>query len=170
MQPSILDWSTISQHLDDIDCVGVVAQAFRDYSLGLSVIPPVGELQFEAPRGEAHIKYGYIRGGQYYVVKIASGFYENPVLGLPASQGLMLLFRQSTGQLRCILLDEGRLTDERTGAAGTCDSMPRAPSNPWIGLIGSGTQARQQLKYLKPFTSCRTLRVWSPSKAQLPDS
>ena len=47
-------------------------------------MPPPGELIFQDPPGDVHIKYGYIAGGDYYVVKIASGFYDNPRHGLPS--------------------------------------------------------------------------------------
>lgn len=82
------------------------------------MVPPVGELIFDDPPGDTHIKYGYIRNDAYYVIKIASGFYDNPKLGLSATNGLMLLFSQRTGELVSILLDEGHLTNIRTAAAG----------------------------------------------------
>ena len=78
MQPRIRYWPTISQNLGDIDCIGGVTQAFRDDSLGLSVIPPIGERQFEAPRGEAHIEYECIRGEQSYIPLVST---KTPPLG-----------------------------------------------------------------------------------------
>ena len=87
------------------------------YSQGRAVVPPVGELLFEDPPADVHIKYGYVRGDGYYVIKVASGFYQNPQLGLPSSNGLMLLFSRHTGVLEAVLLDEGHLTDVRTAAA-----------------------------------------------------
>ena len=30
------------------------------------------------PPGDVHIKYGYMTSDEYYVIKIASGFYDNP--------------------------------------------------------------------------------------------
>ncbi|MBN1272884.1 MAG: hypothetical protein JXB26_11510 [Candidatus Aminicenantes bacterium] len=47
---------------------------------------------FEKPPVDVHIKYGYIKKDNVYVIKIASGFYENENLGLPSGNGLMLLF------------------------------------------------------------------------------
>ena len=61
------------------------------YSQGKAIIPPVGELLFNKPPGDVHIKYGYIKDDDYYVIKIASGFYDNPKIGLSSSNGLMLL-------------------------------------------------------------------------------
>ena len=103
----IADKSRITESLRDIDLVPAMESAFRVYSAGLAVVPPVAELLFDSPPGDVHIKYGYVRGELYYVVKVASGFYQNPGLGLPSSTGLMLLFAQQTGQLEAVLLDEG---------------------------------------------------------------
>ncbi|MEP1788828.1 hypothetical protein, partial [Reichenbachiella sp.] len=126
-----------------------------------TVVPPVGELLFSEPKGEAHIKYGYIKQDDYYVIKVASGFYDNPKLGIASSQGLMLLFSQKTGQPVAVLLDEGHLTDIRTAAAGALAAKYFAPEHiTAIGVIGTGIQARLQLEYLQKNTPCKTAWVW----------
>ena len=33
------------------------------------MIPPIGELTFDEPPGDVHIKYGYIKGEPNYVIK-----------------------------------------------------------------------------------------------------
>jgi ornithine cyclodeaminase len=144
--------------LPDLDVQGAVERALAAYSRGEAVIPPVGEMHLEA--GEVHLKYGYLRGGKHYVVKIASGFYGNPALGLPSSNGLMLLFDQDTGQPVAVLLDEGRLTDARTAAAGAVAATFLAPEVEAIGIVGTGIQARLQLQALSTVTPCRDVVVW----------
>ena len=128
--PAIVALPQIREALEKIDpvegIIGEIEQGFVAYSQGKVVVPPVGELLFDQPRGETHIKYGYIRGDDYFVVKIASGFYENPKIGLPAGSGLMLLFSRLTGELLCILLDEGHLTNVRTAAAGARSKSPKS--------------------------------------------
>jgi len=144
----VAEWSRIEPALVDVDLLEEMAQGFQAYSAGKCVVPPVGELLLEEPRGEVHIKYGYVRGGEHYVVKIASGFPGNPALGLPVGDGLMLLFRQDTGQLARVLLDEGHLTDERTAAAGALASKTLAPPDVRrIGILGTGVQARLQASH-----------------------
>ena len=91
-------------------------EAFIAHANGEVIIPPVGEMTFDDPPGDVHIKYGAFHHGEHYIVKIASGFYNNDQLGVPSSQGMMILFCQQTGQPSCILLDEGKLTDARTAA------------------------------------------------------
>lgn len=130
-------------------------------SQGGAVIAPVSSLQFKDPKGDVHIKSGALLGGDVFVIKIASGFYANPLLGLPSSNGAMLLFSQKTGALMTILLDEGLLTDLRTGLAGAIAAKYLAPPNiTKIGIIGAGTQAREQLHHLQYVTQCRDVLVW----------
>ncbi len=147
--------------LKDLDLVGAMEEGFIAYSNGNTVVPPVGELLFEEPKGDAHIKYGYIKNDGYYCVKIASGFYDNAALGISSSQGLILLFNQNTGQTLAVLLDDGLLTDVRTAAAGAVAAKYFAPDTiRAIGIIGTGIQAQQQLELLKTQTDCKTVWVW----------
>jgi ornithine cyclodeaminase len=145
--------------LPAIDLLPAIEDGFAAYSHGRSVVPPVGELLLD--KGEVHIKYGYIEGEDYYVIKIASGFYGNPALGLPSSNGVMLLYRQKTGEPACVLFDEGYLTDVRTAVAGAIAAKYLAPRNVGrIGIVGTGTQARLQLQYLDAVTDCRKVLAW----------
>jgi ornithine cyclodeaminase len=139
-----------------------IEKAFSAYSQGLAVVPPVGELLFEDPPGDAHIKFGYLRGDDTFLVKIATGFYENAQKGLAPSSGLMVVFDQRTGFVRAILLDEGLLTNLRTAAAGAVAAKYLAPKSiDVIGILGSGVQARLQAEHLKPVTPCRKIVLWA---------
>ncbi|MEM7354108.1 MAG: ornithine cyclodeaminase family protein [Acidobacteriota bacterium] len=160
----VIDLDQIRQALESVDVLEEVAAGFVAYSHGESVVPPVGELVLEDPPGDVHIKYGYLRGGETYVIKIASGFYDNPKRGLPSSNGLMLVFDRETGQPQAILLDEGYLTDVRTAAAGALAARHLAPSSVQrIGIVGAGIQARLQLEYLAQICDCRQVLAWGRS-------
>ena len=128
-------------------------------------MPPVGEMVFDDPPGDVHIKYGYIKGDEYYVIKIASGFYGDTSLGISPSQGgVMLLFDQKTGQEVAILADECYLTNVRTAVAGGICAEILAPKKiDCIGVIGTGVQARMQVAYLSGVTECRKVKVWGRS-------
>jgi len=146
---------------ETIDVLHWMEQAFIAYSQGNTVIPPVGHLQFTDPPGDTCIKYGYQKGADTFVVKIASGFYLNPKIQLPASTGIMVVFSQKTGVPQAVLLDGGYLTDLRTGAAGAVATKYLAPQNfKTIGIVGTGTQARFQLLALRSITDCRDVLVW----------
>lgn len=158
---TVINLTEIKSILPHIDVVAAMEEGFIQYSNGKTVVPPVGELLFEEPKGDAHIKYGYIKNDAYYVIKVASGFYDNVKLGIPSSQGLMLLFDQKTGIPKAVLLDEGYLTDIRTAAAGALSAKYFAPKNiKAIGIIGTGIQARLQLEYLQKNTPCDTVWIW----------
>lgn len=152
--------------LPSLDLLPAIEAGFVSYSAGQAVVPPVGELLLD--KGDVHIKYGYLRQDEYYVIKIASGFYDNPGLGLPSGNGLMLLFSQETGTLVSILLDEGYLTDTRTAVAGAIAAKHLAPGTvSRIGIVGTGTQARLQLEHLKHATDCRQVLVWGRGESRL---
>jgi ornithine cyclodeaminase len=164
----ILSLDQIKSALPSVDLMGEIEEGFIAYSQGRAVVPPVGELVMKDPPGDVHIKYGYLTGDDYYVIKIASGFYENYKLDLPSGNGMMLVFSQKTGVIEAILLDEAYLTDVRTAIAGAIAAKYLAPANvERIGIVGTGMQARLQLEYLAPITSCREVLVWGRSEDKL---
>ena len=157
----IFNLDQIKKVLATLDIVKDLEAGFIAYSRGQVVVPPVGELSFADPPGDTHIKYGYIKGDDYFVIKIASGFYDNPKINLSSNSGLMLLFSQKTGLPAGILLDEGFLTDVRTAVAGQISAKYLAPKNiKRIGVFGTGVQARMQVQYLKSITACKDVIVW----------
>jgi ornithine cyclodeaminase/alanine dehydrogenase-like protein (mu-crystallin family) len=163
----ILTRTQIEQMVSIPAVLDAVEQGFAVYSRGKTVIPPVAALHFDYPPGDCHIKYGYTKDGIYYVVKIASGFHDNPNLGIPAGNGLMLLFDKQTGGLLAILLDEGYLTDLRTAAAGCIAAKYLAPKNvSCIGIVGTGAQAYYQLKLLSFETKCRRVMIWGRNESK----
>ncbi len=167
VEPSkIIERDEMAAVLPSLDLLPDIEQAFVAYSEGRAVVPPVGELLLDD--GEVHIKYGCLRDGEFYVIKVASGFFKNSELGLPSGNGLMLLFEQKTGMLGSILLDQGLLTEVRTAVAGAIVAKHLAPrAVRRIGIVGTGTQARLQLEHLKPVTSCRAVLVCGRSEDKL---
>ncbi|MFX0091941.1 MAG: ornithine cyclodeaminase family protein [Candidatus Hodarchaeota archaeon] len=164
----IIQLSQIKEILKNIDPIQKIEEGFIAYSQGKVVVPPVGEMLFDDPPGDCHIKYGFIKKDDYYVVKIAQGFYNNPKIGLPSTNGLNILFSQKTGAIICILLDEGYLTDVRTAAAGAVVAKYMAPRQvKQIGIFGYGIQGKMQLEYLKSVVNCRNVLVWGRTQEGL---
>jgi len=156
----------IHQILPSLDLVTEIEKGFMAYSQGRVVVPPIGEMILDS--GEVHIKYGYIKGDEYYVIKIASGFYEDPASDKMIGNGMMMLFSQKSGEPVCALLDEGHLTNIRTAVAGAIVAKHLAPSRvDKIGIVGAGTQGRLQLTHLKEIVSCRNVLVWGTGSKEL---
>ena len=160
----------ITRAVDIPRLIEELAEGFVAYSSGNVVVPPVAHLGFDEPRGDVHIKYGYIQDDDVFVIKIADGFDENPALGLPPGDGMLLVFDRRTGMARAVLLDHAYLTDLRTAAAegpdvGTLiDAVaarllaPRVVKR--IGVIGTGVQGHLQLELLRRVVDCRSAMVF----------
>ena len=166
--PVVVPLAEIKKALAAIDPIPLIEEGFAAYSRGEVVVPPVGELVFNDPPGDVHIKYGYIKGDDFYVIKIASGFTNNPKLGLPSGDGLMLVFSQKTGVLEAILLDEGYLTNLRTAVAGAVVAKYLAPSRVTaVGVVGAGVQGRMQLDWLRRVRKFDEAVVWGIDEEEL---
>lgn len=165
MSLPIIDEAALRAAVSPADAVNAIREAFRADGLGHTVVPPVINLAIPGTHGEFHVKTAWVQGMDIVAVKVASGFYDNPALGLPTGSGLMALFDASTGLPVALLLDNGFLTDIRTGAAGAVAADYLAPARvTTVGVIGSGVQARHQVSCLhvvRPFTH---LRAWSPDR------
>ena len=63
---------------------------------------------------------------------------------------LWLCFDSKTGYLKCVLHDEGHLTNIRTAVAGAICAKYIAPTQiKGIGVVGTGIQAKNAIKVLK---------------------
>jgi ornithine cyclodeaminase/alanine dehydrogenase-like protein (mu-crystallin family) len=160
----IIDEAALRRGVTPALAVQVVREAFRADGEGRARVPPVINLDVPAHHGEFHVKTAYIEGVPYIAVKIASGFYDNPARGLPSGSGLMAVFDAATGMPAALLLDNGFLTDIRTGAAGAvaADVLARAHIAV-VGVIGSGVQARHQVRCLRVVRDFREVVAWSPN-------
>jgi ornithine cyclodeaminase len=127
----------------------VISEAYVASSSGHVQTGDVVHLSFPESNGDCHVKSGHILHTDTYVIKIASGFYDNPSKGLPSSNGMMLAFSATSGEPLAILRDEGWLTDMRTGIGGAIATKALANKDAEkVLIIGSGIQARFQAKCL----------------------
>ena len=166
--PAVFSLPEIEKALASLDPLPLIEEGFVAYSRGEVVVPPVGEMIFDDPPGDVHIKYGYIKGDDWYVIKIASGFYDNPKSGLPSGDGLMLLFSRKAGLLEGIFLDRGHLTNVRTAAAGAIAARYLAPHRVRVaGILGAGVQGRMQLEYLRRVREFEEAVVWGTTEEEL---
>ena len=143
--------------------IDAIADGFVSYSRGefnacpiqTMGAPPMGK--FSCASGSSDdseyaaqvcIKSGYVTGADHFVVKVASGGHP-----MPSNSGCMQVYSQHTGKLEALLLDDGILTELRTAAAGAVAAKYMAPKElKRIGMVGTGIQARYQLRLLKHIT------------------
>ena len=139
----------------DRDAVETVEQAFAALGRGDVVMPPILSMNLEDVHGEVDVKTAYIPGFDGFAIKVSPGFFDNPKLGLPSLNGLMILFSAKTGIVEAVLLDNGYLTDVRTAAAGAVAAKHLAPQEVrTAGVFGTGVQARLQIEaahLVRPF-------------------
>lgn len=153
----------------DEDALEAVADGFRRLAQGKATMPPILRVDVPENNGEVDIKTAYLQGLDGFAVKVSSGFFNNHELGLPSLSGMMILLSTRTGFPQALLLDNGYLTDVRTGLAGALAAQQLAPRKPGtIGVIGAGSQARYQLRALQLVRDFERVLVYSvpPQTAQ----
>ncbi|NBD29990.1 MAG: cyclodeaminase [Alphaproteobacteria bacterium] len=140
----------------DLTTVAVIERAFAALAGDEVVMPPILSMDMADANGEVDVKTAYIQGFDSFAIKVSPGFFDNPELGLPSLNGLMILFSAKTGLVEAVYLDNGYLTDIRTAAAGAVAARHLAPKQvDTAGVIGTGVQARLQMQaahLVRPFT------------------
>ena len=149
------------------ELIPVIEEAFKSLARGKTTMPPILRLDIEKYHGESDVKAAYIEGLDSYAIKIASGFFNNPKLGIPSSNGLMILLDSQTGVLKTVLLDKGYLTDVRTAIAGAISAKYLSNTDSTkAGIIGAGIQAKLQLESLTLVRKIDTAYIWARDSAK----
>jgi len=151
----------------DLAAVDCIEDAFRRLAAGGVVMPPILSMEIHDFNGEVDVKTAYVPGLDSFALKISPGFFDNPRLGLPSTSGLMVLFSARTGQVEALLLDNGYLTDVRTAAAGAVAARHLAREDATsAAILGTGMQARLQLKALTLVRPIRRAAIWGRDRAK----
>ena len=151
----------------DMAAVDCVENAFRALATLPVAMPPILRLDIPEHRGEVDVKTAYVPGVDGFAIKISPGFFDNPKLGLPSVNGMMVLLSARTGLVEALLLDNGYLTDVRTAAAGAVAAKHLArPDAAIAAIFGAGVQARLQLKALTLVRPIVEARIWARDAAK----
>lgn len=146
----------------DLSAVACVEEAFAALATKPVAMPPILRLDIPEHRGEVDVKTAYVPGLDGFAIKVSPGFFDNPKLGLPSLNGLMILFSARTGLVEALLLDNGYLTDVRTAAAGAVAARHLSRPDAAVATIfGAGMQARLQLEALALVRPIREARIWA---------
>jgi ornithine cyclodeaminase len=146
----------------DRDVVDAMGRAFVALSRGGVTMPPVLGLNVARYNGEIDVKTAFLPEVPHIAVKISPGYFDNPRIGLPSLNGLMIVLDASTGIVAAILLDNGYLTTLRTAAAGAvaADALARRNARS-VAVLGGGEQAWEQLQAVRLVRPIEEVRVWA---------
>ena len=154
----------VALDLDSIDCV---EDCFRALATKPVVMPPILSFEIAEHNGEVDVKTAYVPGLESFAIKMSPGFFDNPKIGLPSVNGLMVVFSATTGLVEAVLLDNGYLTDVRTAAAGAVAAkwLSREDASR-VGIVGAGVQGRLQLEALALVRQVTHVQVWARDGAK----
>jgi ectoine utilization protein EutC len=151
----------------DLEAIACVEDAFHALATKAVAMPPILRLDIPEHRGEVDVKTAYVPGLDGFAIKISPGFFDNPKIGLPSTNGLMVLFSTKTGLVQAVLLDNGYLTDVRTAAAGAVAARHLSrPEASVAAIFGAGMQAKLQLEALSLVRPIREARIWARDVAK----
>ncbi|WP_203340775.1 cyclodeaminase [Planococcus beijingensis] len=146
------------------EAIKVIEDGFTKLVQGQVEMPPIMRIDIYDQNGEVDVKTAYVKGKEMFAIKVSSGFFDNPKLGLPSGNGFMMLMSTQTGIPQALLLDNGYLTEVRTAAAGAiaADCLSRKDIQT-VGVIGAGSQARFQVKALALVRDFKKVLVYARS-------
>jgi len=144
--------------------IAAVERGFRALATGQATLPDPLVAELKDRQAEVHVKGAYLHGAPYFVLKLATGFYQNQAKGLPSGDGLFLLLDAQTGAPALLLEEHGFLTDLRTAAAVALTLKYLAPRDATEALlVGAGAVARQTARAIVAERPVRRLTIWNRS-------
>ncbi|MDR6410396.1 cyclodeaminase [Paraburkholderia terricola] len=150
----------------DRAAIDQVEAAFLALATEAVAMPPILRLDLPEHNGEVDVKTAYLPRFDSFAIKVSPGFFNNPALGLPSLNGLMLVLSAKTGLTEAVLFDNGYLTAVRTAAAGAVAARWLARQHtPQVAVLGAGEQARLQLQALTLVRRVEHVRVWARNPA-----
>lgn len=159
--PYLLLEDELRQAITIEEAIEAVKQAFVAVGEGRVNNPADFTLGLPATRGAIHVKGSYLENAPYYVVKIASTFLDNPSINLSARSEVTGVFDAATGFSAAIMVDQGYLTQLRSGATGAIATDYLAnPEIKQVAVIGTGVQAYIHLKMLLSVRDVPSVSVW----------
>ena len=150
------------------EAISAVEAGFTRLAAGEVNLPSVMSLDMPEVKGEVHVKGAYINGSESLAIKVATGFYDNPLLGLPSGTGMMMVLSARTGFPQALLFDNGYLTDVRTAAAGAVAAKYLARNDLTVaGVVGAGAQGRYQMMALSKVRAFQKVLAYDLDKTRL---
>lgn len=164
MGPLMIGAAEVRELLPLAECVPVMDHAMRAVSAGRFDAP--ARLVSPIEGGHFFTMPGSMRGGPVYGAKLVSLLPGNPERGLPAVQGLVILFDQQTGSSLAVL-DGAAVTCLRTAAVSALATRELAREDSAShGIFGAGALAEQHIRSIAAVRDIQETRVWARSPAR----
>jgi ornithine cyclodeaminase/alanine dehydrogenase-like protein (mu-crystallin family) len=144
--------------------IEAMRRAFAELSAGQATMPTRECLAASGQNGVDLVMPCHSTTLKMFSLKTVTVFCDNPQLGLPTIQGLLILTDGEIGS-HLAIMDGTSLTSIRTGAASglATDLLARADASV-VGVFGAGAQARTQLEAVCCVRSIRRASVYDPDQ------
>lgn len=162
MKTLLISDSEIEKLISIGETIETVEDAFTAKGLGKVQMPPKSYIYFEEFNGDFRVMPAYLEETGAAGVKIVNSHPDNPESkGLPTVMAIVVLLNPENGKITAIM-DGTEITSLRTGAAGAIAAkhLARSESN-IVGMIGTGTQAKTQLKALSEIFDLKEVSAYS---------
>ena len=147
------------------DAITAMRKAFAQLSSGQVTLPTRQCLEAPDEHGVDLVMPCHSTVLRMFSLKTVTVFHDNPQLGLPTTQALLILTDGATGS-HLSVMDGTSVTAIRTGAASGLATDLLAPSDaPVAAVFGAGVQARTQLEAVCCVRPIRRASVYDPEQA-----
>jgi alanine dehydrogenase len=142
------------------EVIGAVEEAFKYFSLGVTVTPLRTRVEAREHRGDILLMPCYLPTVNVFSTKIVTIYPDNLARGLPTIQASVVAVNPSNGRIMFVASARA-LTGMRTGAATAVSFkyLGRKDSKS-LGLIGCGYQAGWQLRALSKVVKLEKVLVY----------
>lgn len=158
----ILSSEDVAACLDMASAIDAVREAFRALALGRAAMPQRVATGV-APVGGTHLSMPCFVGDAL-TLKSVTVFPGNAALGVPTTQGVLILHDADTGA-PLAMMDAEHLTRVRTGAASALatDLLARLEADSAL-IFGAGAIAQWQLAGIAAVRTLRRVRIVDPNR------
>lgn len=167
MNTLLLSRKDIEKIIDFKSAYGAARDAYKAFSSGKVIQPPIVSIEIPEHHGELDIKSGYSAQEDIIGIKTASGYPDNPrKYGLESLYGFICLYDAKTSYPLCVM-DSSRLTYYRTSAAGAFAATCLARKDAKVmAIIGTGGLARMHVRATAAFFSLEKVFVYGNDAQQ----
>lgn len=161
MNITLLSVNDIKQCITMQAAIDALEAAFIQLAKQQAILPLRTAIEIKKENAVCLTMPAYLQQDNNLGLKVVSVFPNNPQLGLPTINGVLLLLDAKTGQSKAIM-DAGYLTALRTGAvAGLATRYFANDDAKHAAIIGAGAQASTQLEAIAAVRDIEQVSVWS---------